>query len=68
MTHTFKIIQHNDIHGAAIAFSVVNEHGDKYDCVPSEAEAMFLVLYHEALAEDAARPLLPHEKRLTYDN
>jgi hypothetical protein len=51
----FIIIRHDDYHGDAISFSIMDEDGHECDRVVSEAEALWAVVYFEALAEDEAR-------------
>ena len=51
----FKITRHDDIHGDAICFSVVDEDGHSYGRYPSEIEAIEQLPYLEALAEDEKR-------------
>jgi len=48
----FKITRHDDIHGDAICFSVVDEDGHSLGRYPSEIEAIERLPYLEALAED----------------
>jgi hypothetical protein len=47
----FKIVQHNDLHGDAICFCVVDNDGHEHGRFPSEIEAIDWHLYLEALAE-----------------
>lgn len=51
----FRIIRHDDYHGDAILFSVVDEDGDEYRRCVSEAEAIEWVAYLEARAENEER-------------
>jgi hypothetical protein len=51
----FRIIRHDDYHGDAILFSVVDEDGHELRRVPSEAEAIEWVPYLEAWAENEER-------------
>ena len=51
----FRIIRHDDYHGDAMLFSVVDEDGNELRRVPSEAEAIEWALYLEAWVENEER-------------
>ena len=51
----FRIIRHDDYHGDAMLFSVVDEDGHELRRVPSEAEAIEWALYLEAWVENEER-------------
>lgn len=51
----FRIIRHDDYHGDAIMFSIVDEDGHEWDRVPSEAEAIYWLSYLEASVDDEER-------------
>jgi hypothetical protein len=53
----FRIIRHDDYHGDAILFSVVDEDGREHNRCVSEAEAIEWVVYLEAWAENEERNL-----------
>jgi len=51
----FRIIRHDDYHGDAILFSVVDEDGHEHNRCVSEAEAIEWMAYLEAWAENEER-------------
>ena len=51
----FRIIRHDDYHGDAICFSIVDKNGHERSRYASEVEAIEWLPYLEALAEDEER-------------
>jgi hypothetical protein len=55
----FRIIRHNDYHGDAMVFTVVDEEGNECHRFASEADAIDWLPYIEAMAEDEEREASP---------